>query len=540
MAIGRWALASLLVVSAWGATAGEIPSLIPAPVSVEAREGSFTITGTTRLVCSGKGAAETAETLAGLLAPAMGSGLKVTRWDSATGNILLTTRGADAAWGPEGYELTVSKEGIVIRATTSAGLFYGCQTLRQLLPPAVLAGTRQEGVAWTVPAVHIRDQPRYRWRGLMLDVCRHFLSADKVKKFIDVMALHKFNSLHWHLTEDQAWRIEIKKYPRLTEVGSVRAQSPMHGNRNKGDGVPYGPFFYTQAQIREVVAYAAARHIVIVPEIEMPGHALAALSAYPEFSCRGGPFKPRTWWGVEDDVYCAGNDKTVAFVKDILTEVMSLFPGPFIHIGGDECPKGRWANCPKCQARMKAEGLKSTHELQSWFVRRMDQFLASRGRRLIGWDEILEGGLAPGAAVMCWRGVGGGIAAAQQGHDVVMSPGSHCYLDHGQSGMPGEPECIGGRTTLARAYSYEPTPAELTAEQKAHVLGVQGNLWSEYLWNAKDVEFAAFPRACALAEVAWTPAAKKNFADFWTRMESHVRRLEILNVNYRRLTPDQK
>lgn len=540
MASVRMILAGLLSIGVWTASAVEIPSLVPAPVTVESRDGSFTVTGKTRLVYAGTGARQTAEYLSATLAPALGDSLKVSRWGGASGNILLTTQGADAGLGAEGYDLSVSKDGVVIRATTPAGLFHGCQTLRQLLPPAVLAGTKQSGVVWALPAVQIHDQPRYRWRGLMLDVCRHFLPVEDVKKFIDVMALHKFNTLHWHLTEDQAWRIEIKKYPRLTEVGSVRAQSPKHGNRNQGDGVPYGPFFYTQAQIRDVVAYAAARHIVIVPEIEMPGHALAALSAYPELSCRGGPFKPRCFWGVEGDVYCAGNDKTVAFVKDVLTEVMALFPGTFVHIGGDECPKGRWANCPKCQARMKAEGLKNPHELQSWFVRQMDQFLASKGRRLIGWDEILEGGLAPGAAVMSWRGVGGGIAAAKQGHDVVMSPGTHCYLDHGQSGMPGEPECIGGRTTLARAYSYEPTPAELTAEQKVHVLGVQGNLWSEYLWNVKDVEYNAYPRACALAEVGWTPAEKKNFADFWTRMESHVRRLEILNVNYRRLTPDQK
>ena len=533
-----WALLVGCAVAAMGGTA---PAIIPKPVQMELKEGAFTLTGKTRILYSGFGVQATAGYLATMLQPATGMSLPVKRKTFGSDNsILLTLQGADPSLGAEGYELTVTPKGVVIKAQKEAGLFYGCQSLRQLLPTAIFADSVQAGVSWTIPAVQIRDMPRYAWRGLMLDSCRHFLPVPFVKKFIDLLALQKMNTLHWHLTDDQGWRIEIKKYPRLTEVGSIRSESPVHGNRNKGDGVPYGPFFYTQDQIRDVVAYAASRHVTVVPEIEMPGHALGALTAYPELSCTGGPFKPRTRWGVEGDVYCAGNDRTIQFNKDVLTEVMGLFPGSFLHIGGDECPKDRWNRCPKCKARMADKGLKSAHELQSWFVRQMVQFTSDHGRRLIGWDEILEGGMAPGAAVMSWRGVNGGIQAASEGHDVVMCPGSHCYLDHAQSHMPGEPEAIGGYLPLAQVYSYEPTPAKLEADKKKHIMGVQGNLWSEYLWEPKDVEYFGYPRACALSEVAWTPADKKNFGDFWSRLEQHVKRLDLLKVNYRHLSPDQK
>jgi hexosaminidase len=365
----------------------------------------------------------------------------------------------------------------------------------------------------------------------LLDTGRHFLPVPFVKRFIDLMALHKLNTLQFHLTEDQSWRIEIKKYPRLTEVGSVRDESPLRGNRKVGDGQPYGPFFYTQDHIREIVAYAAQRHVTVVPEIEMPGHSRAALAAYPELSCNGRPLK----------VYCAGNDQVFQFNRDVLMEVMALFPSIFIHIGGDECPKNRWNACAKCKARMEHEGLTSAEKLQGWFIKQMDVFLAAHGRRLIGWGEILEGSLASGAAVMSWRGNKAGIAAAKAGHDVVMAPAGECYLNYPQSKVEGEPaEAGSGYVPLYTVYGFEPAPAELSEEQKSHIIGVQGCLWSEYLFEPKDVEYFAFPRLCALSEVAWTPKPRKDYNEFWDRINFHIERLKVLGVNFRPLTPDQK
>ncbi len=527
-----------------GAVAAETPAIIPQPTELILKDGAFELAATTRLQFGTPAAAETARQLAAMLAPATGFHLIPTAHGANTAAIqpaiLLTTAGADATLGEEGYDLSVTPATVQLRATTSAGLFYGCQTLLQLMPSALFAETVQAGTKWRLPAVTIRDAPRYRWRGLMLDCSRHFMPVPFVKRFIELLAMHKMNRFHWHLTDDQGWRIEIKKYPELTRRGAIRTESPRPGNRDRGDGEPYGPFFYTQEQIREIVDYATERHVVVVPEIEMPGHALAALAAYPELSCTGGSFRPRTKWGVEPDVYCAGKDQVLQFNRDVLTEVLAMFPSPFIHIGGDECPKERWKECPHCQARMTAHGLKDTHELQSWFIKQIDQFLAANGRRLIGWDEILEGGLAPGAAVMSWRGVHGGVAAAAAGHDVVMSPSSHCYFDYGQSGAVGEPECFCGHLPLATVYSYEPTPVELTVTQRPYVIGVQGNIWTEYLWKPAHVEYAAYPRACALAEVAWTAAARREFGDFWRRMQLHGQRLDARRVQWRRLSDDQR
>ena len=436
--------------------------------------------------------------------------------------------------GAEGYRLDVTPGGIAIRSAGRAGLFYGIQTLRQLLPEAVEQRTKAVGVAWTVPCVAIEDSPRFAWRGAMLDVCRHLLEVKDVEAFIDAMALHKLNSLHFHLTDDQGWRIEIKKYPKLTEAGAWRSESPRRGNRNAGDGQRYGGFF-TQEQLRGLVAYAAKRHITIVPEIEMPGHGLAALSAYPELGCTGGPYHPRTRWGVEPDVFCAGNDQTFRFLEDVLTEVLAIFPSKIIHVGGDECPKDRWNQCPKCKARMEANGLKNAHELQSYFISHFDRWLGAHGRRLLGWDEILEGGLAPGAAVMSWRGVKGGIEAAKAGHDVVMTPTSHLYLDYAQSKAAGEPESIGGLVTLRTVYGFNPVPAEFTPEQAKHVLGAQGNLWSEYLFGFREVQYFAFPRLCALSEVAWSPQAQRDYADFLRRLPRLLARLDARGIGHRRL-----
>ncbi len=535
----------LLAVGAMVAPAtAEPPALVPAPVKIEVRTGHFTLTGGTpiRFDPAVKGSAEAAAYLASVLEPATGFRLRTSPLSAGetaeAGGLVLAGSPAGAATSAEGYRLESGPRGVVIRAGTAPGLFYGIQTLRQLLPPAVFAPSPVSSVEWTVPCVVIDDQPRYSWRGLHLDVGRHFMPVEFVKRYIDLIALHKMNVFHWHLTEDQGWRIEIKKYPRLTEVGSIRKESPKKGARNEGDGTPYGPFFYTQEQVREVVAYAAARHVTVVPEIEMPGHSLAALVAYPELSCTGGPFDVRTKWGVEPDIYCAGNDRVFPFIEDVLNEVLALFPSPFIHIGGDEAPKDRWNQCPKCQARIKAEGLKDTHELQSWFIKRIDRFLASKGRRLIGWDEILEGGLAPGAAVMSWRGIDGGIAAAKADHDVVMTPTSHCYLDYAQARGPGEPEAIGGYVPLRTVYALEPTPAALPPDRHRRILGAQGNLWTEYLFTPADVEYFAFPRACALSEVVWSPAAARDYAGFRSRLARHLERLDALQVRFRPLSPE--
>jgi hexosaminidase len=442
------------------------------------------------------------------------------------GAILLTTRLAKTALGPEGYELTVSPASVTVRAPELNGLFYGLQTLVQLIPVDP-ADNR-------VPCVRIEDTPRFKWRGMHLDVGRHFFDKEYVKRYIDLIALHKMNTFHIHLTEDQGWRIEIKKYPKLTEIGSKRKESPVRGNRKKGDGTPYGGFF-TQNDIREIVEHARKRYITVVPEVEMPGHSLGALAAYPELSCTGGPHEVMTRWGVFEDVYCAGNDKVFEFMEDVLTDVMELFPSEYIHIGGDECPKARWEKCPKCQARIKNEGLKDEHELQSYFIKRIEKFLNSKGRRLIGWDEILEGGLAPNASVMSWRGTEGGIAAARSGHDVVMSPTTHCYFDYYQSkNRKEEPEAIGGFLPLEKVYSFEPVPAELTPEQGKHVVGAQGNVWTEYIHTPADVEYMALPRMCALAEVVWTPAELKDWDDFRERLDHLTKRLDAMGVNYRK------
>ncbi len=424
----------------------------------------------------------------------------------------------------EWYALAVLSDKIVISATTEAGLYRGTRTLVQLLEQGQASGT--------LPCLSIVDPPRFDWRGMHLDVVRHFFPVTFVKKYIDMLARYKMNSFHWHLTDDQGWRIEIKKFPKLTDVGAWRSGSQFGPySRRQYDSIPYGGF-YTQEEIREVVAYAAARHINVVPEIEMPGHAMAALAAYPELGCTGGPYEVQKGWGVFEDVFCAGNDSTFQVLEAVLTEVMDLFPSPYIHIGGDECPKEAWKTCPKCQGRMEAEGLKDEHELQSYFIQRIEKFVNSKGRKIIGWDEILEGGLAPNAAVMSWRGTEGGVEAAKAGHDVVMSPGSHCYFDHYQGDPANEPLAIGGYTTLQKVYSYEPIPEGLSAEQAKHILGAQGNVWTEYILTPEQVEYMAVPRMLALAEVLWTPKEKRNEGDFLRRLEAELPKLDAMNVNY--------
>ena len=420
----------------------------------------------------------------------------------------------------EAYKLQVYIDSIVISASGDAGMFYGIQSLAQMIP-----------VDWNnevkIPICQIEDSPRFPYRGMHLDVCRHFYSVDFIKKYIDLMARYKLNTFHWHLTEDQGWRIEIKKYPKLTEIGAWRTQLDTATN----DTIRYGGF-YTQEQIKDIVAYASDRYITIIPEIELPGHARAALASYPQFSCTGKQLPVATSWGVFDHVYCAGNDSTIVFLQNILNEVMELFPSKYIHIGGDECPKDAWVHCDKCQARIVAEGLENEHELQSYFIRRIEKYLISKDRKLIGWDEILEGGLAPDATLMSWRGISGGIAAAKQNHDVIMTPGTHCYFDHYQANPKYEPHAIGGYTSLKKVYSYEPIPKELNAEEAKYILGAQANMWTEYIASEHHLEYMLLPRMLALAEVNWTLANNKDWDDFNHSLQTHFLHFDREGTNY--------
>ena len=424
----------------------------------------------------------------------------------------------------EEYKININSDVIHIQAANSNGLFYGIQTLNQMIEYYAKESTQ-------IPAITIVDQPKFKWRGMHLDVARHFFPKSDIKKYIDYLTLYKMNVFHWHLTDDQGWRIEIKKYPKLTSVGAFRKESMVgHYNEQRFDGKPYGGF-YTQEDIKEIVAYAQQRHITVVPEIEMPGHATAALAAYPEFSCTGAPFEVGTKWGVLDDVFCP-NENTLTFLKAVLDEVLPLFPSQYIHIGGDECPKTRWQHCAKCQALIKREGLKDEHELQSYFVSQIEKHINKKGKKIIGWDEILEGGLAPNAAVMSWRGTEGGIAAAKAKHFVVMSPGSHCYFDHYQGEQKTEPLAIGGYTPLEMVYDFNPIPTELTTEESRYILGAQGNVWTEYMEDFAKVEYMAMPRMAALSEVLWGKDSTSNYSNFKDRLQLHFSLLDKMKVNY--------
>ena len=433
----------------------------------------------------------------------------------------------------EGYRLNSDAKQIRIAGASAAGVFYGIQTLRKSLP---LCNGKATQVS--IPAVHITDAPRFAYRGTHLDVSRHFVTADSIRQFIDMLALHNINRFHWHLTDDQGWRIEIKKYPLLTKIGAKREQTVIGHNTGKYDGIPYDGF-YTQQQIRDIVKYAADRYITIVPEIDLPGHMQAALAAYPEFGCTGGPYKVWQKWGISDDVLCAGNDKVLAFIDNVLKEVTQLFPSKYIHVGGDECPKVRWKDCPKCQARIKAlhleakDGHSAEERLQSYVITHASNYLKSLGRNTIGWDEILEGGLAEGATVMSWRGEAGGIAAAKQNHDVVMTPNSYLYFDYYQSiDKANEPQAIGGYLPLQRVYSYEPMPEELTAEEARHIIGVQANIWTEYMPTFKHMQYMALPRVAALSEVQWTQPQLKDYTDFTNRLIGLTHLYDRLGYNY--------
>lgn len=532
-----------LIVTAGGDQPDATLSIIPQPVSVRMKPGVFSISNQTILLVAEQDIdlKNVAILFAEQLRMAGGPFLRVQQMMDETNDgssIVFAYARNRESLPTEGYRLSITPNGILLTGNSGAGLFYGMQTLLQLLPPEVCNLTKpQQGKRWEVPYVEIHDAPRFPYRGMHLDVSRHFFPKEFIFKYIDLIAMYKMNIFHWHLTDDNGWRIEIKKYPKLTEVGAWRVNRENLLWRERppqrpGEKATYGGY-YTQEEIREIVQYAAQRYVTIIPEIEMPAHSLEVLAAYPGLSCSGGPFTvpPGSYWP-NSDIFCAGNDSVFTFLEDVLSEVMDLFPSEYIHVGGDEATKTRWEECLKCQQRMQEEGLENVQELQSYFIKRVEEFINSKGKKLIGWDEILEGGLAPEATVMSWRGFEGGIAAARQGHDVIMTPTSHCYFDYYQADPEFEPEAIGGLTTLKKAYSFEPVPEELTTEEGKHILGAQGNVWTEFIPTPSQAEYMAVPRMIALAEVDWSPSKLRNWEEFRQRLESQFKRLDYMGVNY--------
>ena len=518
--------------------------IIPQPEHLSAEQGRFLINSTTKIVAE-KNLQNEASYLLGLLNGVQGLDVDIVTEAGEKENIRLELD--PSIENDEGYALSVSFERIIISGKTAQGIFYGIQSLRQLMPINI-ESNKNEFQELTIPAVEIKDSPRFAYRGMHLDVGRHFFSVSDVKKYIDLIAMHKMNTFHWHLTEDQGWRIEIKKYPRLTEIGAYRKGTAigLAGTRNAPytyDTIPYGGF-YTQEEIKEVVAYAGKQHITVIPEIELPGHSSAALAAYPEFGNTKGPYEVAKRWGIFKEIY-APTEETFTFLEDILSEVMDLFPSKYIHIGGDEALKDEWEESAYAQEVIQREGLKDEHELQSYFIARIEKFLNANGRDIIGWDEILEGGLAPNATVMSWRGIDGGIAAAKQGHSVIMTPGTHCYFDYYQEAEDKRiEEPITGSvrfTTVEKVYNYEPIPEGLTNEEATYILGAQGNVWTEYMPTYDIVEYKVLPRMTALSEVVWSSKESRNWEGFHSRLQNMVRRYDALGYNYAKysiISPD--
>lgn len=506
-------------------------SLIPQPVNLQQKEGAFVLdAGTNIRFSSARPELKAAAVFfAAGIKNIAGYSLSFNR--TTTKSVQLILANVDGV-GSEGYQLTVSPNTIVIKANNKAGIVYAMQTIFQLLPAV------RTNAALQIPCVEITDYPRFKWRGMHLDVSRHFFSPEVVKEYIDLMAAYKMNMFHWHLTDDPGWRIEIKKYPLLTSVGAWRVNdagvawgAPIPAN--VAGQVPYGGF-YTQQQVTEIIQYAAERNVTIVPEIEMPGHTAAAIAAYPFLSCSKQTQQPVTAGNYTNIAsnYCAGNDSTFAFMQNVLTEVMDLFPSKYIHVGGDEVDKSSWKKCPLCQARIKKEGLKNVEELQSYFMKRIERFIVSKHKKMIGWDEILEGGLAPEATVMSWRGESGGIDAAKMNHDVIMTPGFPCYFDNFQSGPEDPPQSGGRPNTVKNVYEYEPVPAELTGLQAERVLGAQGNVWTENISTVEHLEYMVLPRMPALAEVLWAPAKNKNWSDFNERLNALYKTYDQKGIHY--------
>lgn len=508
-------------------------NIIPTPQSLVQQDGFFRLNSHTAITAVSPEAKTIAEFFAAKMRTSTGLDIQV----AEKGNILLSLDSSLDVPNDEGYSLEVSKDAVKVVAKTTQGLFYGMQSFLQLLPAEIESPSKVNGIAWQAPAVSIKDAPRFGYRGIMLDPCRHFMPAENVKKYIDVLSLFKINRIHWHLTDDQGWRIEIKKYPKLTEIGSKRID---------GEGTEYGGY-YTQEEIKDIVKYAADHFITVVPELELPGHEMAAIAAYPNLSCKGEPGTPRIIWGVEDIVMCPGKEDMFIFLQDVIDEMVPLFPSEYFHIGGDECPKTSWKNCPLCQKRIKEEGLKADgkhsaeEKLQSYVIQRMEKYLETKGKKIIGWDEILEGGLAPSATVMSWRGEEGGIAAALMDHTVIMTPGGNgMYLDAYQGDPKIEPVTIGGYTLLEKTYSYNPIPDTLAEMGKSdYILGVQGNTWSEYMYDEAKRDYMIFPRILAVAEIGWTNLDRKDYKDFERRIENAYVRLDGHAINYHIPLPEQ-
>ena len=508
-------------------------NIIPTPQRLVQHDGFFRLGSNTAIAAASPEAKTVAEFFAAKMRTATGLNIQ----GAEKGNIQLSVDPSLDVANDEGYTLDVTKDGAVVVAKTAQGLFYGMQSFLQLLPAEIESPSKVNGIAWQAPAVSIKDAPRFGYRGIMLDPCRHFMPVENVKKYLDVLSLFKMNRMHWHLTDDQGWRIEIKKYPKLTEIASKRID---------GEGTEHSGY-YTQEEIKEIVKYAADRFITVVPELELPGHEMAAIAAYPNLSCKGEQGTPRVIWGVEDIVMCPGKEDMFTFLQDVIDEMVPLFPSEYFHIGGDECPKISWKNCPLCQKRIKEEGLKadSKHSaeerLQSYVIQRMEKYLATKGKKIIGWDEILEGGLAPSATVMSWRGEDGGIAAALMDHTVIMTPGGNgMYLDAYQGDSKIEPVTIGGYTLLEKTYSYDPIPDTLVAMGKSnYILGVQGNTWSEYMYDEAKRDYMVFPRILAVAEIGWTNLDRKDYKDFERRIENAYVRLDGHAINYHIPQPEQ-
>lgn len=508
-------------------------SIIPLPQKCVERKGYFRLTPQTTIVISDdtEDMRNAVSVWNDLFYTMAGSSLKVVTEEKLSD--VISCKLTSHIKNEEGYQLDISSTKVQIKAKTSKGVFYAFQTLRQLLPPDIEGGVRAGQDEWNIPCVYIEDYPSFPYRGLMLDVSRHFVDKNDVKRYIDLLAFHKINVFHWHLTDDQGWRIEIKKYPKLTEVGGFRNKTIkgfMWNNPTEWDTNRYGGF-YTQEDVKEVLAYAKTRFVEVIPEIEMPGHCLAALAAYPEFSCSGGPFEVEGRWGVFNDIYCT-KEATFHFLTDVLDEVMALFSSPYIHLGGDEAPRIRWRNCVHCQERMKQLNLAKEAELQTYFMGRIEAYLNDKGKKIIGWDEILEGGVPQRAIVMSWRGENGGVRAAKTGYDVIMTPNTYMYFNCHQ--LDAE-ETIGIKKrliSLEKVYNYHPVPAELTDKEATHIKGVQANLWTEYLTTSRDMDYLLYPRMAALSEVAWSNQKRKNYKNFCIRLDSIKKHYDRMGIFY--------
>ncbi|MDO9633703.1 MAG: beta-N-acetylhexosaminidase [Paludibacter sp.] len=526
----------VLIVLMFSSVFASSPGLIPVPESYEMRRGEFVFSPKTSIILQPDNEAmrNAVVLFQELFVTTASYPLNIIQGKS--GKNVIVCRIDTQIKGNEAYYLDVTTNKLEIKASTPTGIFYALQSIRQLLPPEINADKKVAGVKWSVPCLTVKDAPAFAYRGMMLDVSRHFMSKEFVMRFIDMLAFHKLNTFHWHLTDDQGWRIEIEQYPKLTEIGAFRRME-IDGHKNAPDWkwkmVDHGGF-YTKDDIREVIAYANKRHVNIIPEIELPGHALAALSAYPELSCSGGPFEVVGRWGIFHDIYCT-KEETMVFLENVLAEVAELFPGEYIHLGGDEAPKTRWKRCKACQDRMKAEGISDETQLQAHVTARMEKFLNAKGKKVICWDDAVEAEVSKTITVMSWRSEEGGIVGARRGNPVIMTPHKSVYFDYYQGDRETEPLTIGGNLPLEKVYAYNPIPLVLSVEEAKLIKGTQANVWTEYMPNEKHVEYMVFPRIAALAEVSWSPQHNKNYDDFISRLKKVIKHYDALNINYRKL-----